>query len=155
MDGFTSPPRVLFFFLNTLLYKFLFLSGVCVWCVCGAGACVWAYRYAAVGCLHLIHQERVSQWNPELTNSAGLTSQLALETPCLCRLRAGFMGGQLCPCASYLGSEELNSGPHPCTTNTLNTELSPPVPSIQVFRLISPPVIYVHFNNACHSNSSA
>lgn len=61
--------------------------------------------------LHLVHQGRGSWLNREFALSASLASQLAV--PCLHLLRAGFMGGQLCPRAVYVKSmyEDPISGP--------------------------------------------
>lgn len=73
--------------------------------------------------------------NPELTSSASLVSQLALEVPGLCLLGAGITHRLLHPSCLCVGSGDANSGPHAWAASLLlmGPPLQPPPPLFLLF----------------------
>lgn len=68
--------------------------------------------------------------NPELTSSASLISQLALEVPGFCLLGAGIIHRLLHPSCICVGSGDANPGPHAWAASFLlmGPPLQPPPP---------------------------
>lgn len=61
---------------------------------------------------------------PRAIDSASVSPQIPLWIPCLHLLARGNMSELPCPPGTYLGAEDLNSGPHTCGANTVLTESS-------------------------------
>lgn len=107
-------------------------------CLCvgidGIGVGVNAYRTLTSGCppqflsifYNILYYVILSSLplEPRAIDSASVSPQIPLWIPCLHLLAIGNMSELPCPPGTYLGAEDLDSGPHTCVANTVLTESS-------------------------------
>lgn len=125
MDEIQSSRATPMFLLHTCVCTHMHVH-MCV----GAhiGECMWRpkvdIRYFPCWISTLYEEICVSHLNPELTNTASLTSCLTLGIPCLCLSTPGITNRLPSTPCIYRGTGDLNSDPRTYTASSLLTEPS-------------------------------
>lgn len=118
-----------------MMFTFSFNMCVCVHtlrvhvhvCAC-IHMCIWRPEvdiWLLLQLLTILYIEVDFSQNPELTISASMANQFVLVISCFYQVDR-LTGGVSCQHGFFIGSGDLNSGPHVCMLRTLPTEPLPP-----------------------------